>query len=71
MFFKRETSYDPRRYIKPKIGEIAIIFDGENGQPTLSDFMVHPKDTNSFVSSYLKTLSQNCDPMVYPLIFLT
>ena len=68
MFFKRETSNDPRRYNIPKIGEIAVIFDGENGQPTVSDFMVHPKDTNSFVSSNLNTLSQNCDPMVYPLI---
>ena len=70
MYFKRETSDDPRRYNIPKIGEIAVIFDGENGQPTVSDFMVHSKtDDNEYISSKLNMLSQNCDPMIYPLIF--
>jgi hypothetical protein len=68
------TSDDLRRYNIPKIGEIfrceAVIFDGENGQPTVSDFMVHSKtDDNEYITSKLKTLSQNCDPMIYPLIF--
>ena len=70
MFFKRDSSDDSSRYNIPKIGEIAVIFDGENGEPNLSDFMVQPKtDNNAFVTSELNMLSQNCDPMVYPLIF--
>ena len=71
MYFKRDATEDPRRYNIPKIGEIAVIFDGENGQPVVSDFMVHSKtETNEFTSSTLNMLSQNCDPMVYPLLFL-
>ena len=69
-FFKRDTKDDPRRYNIPKIGEIAVIFDGENGEPNLADFMIQPKTANNaFVTSELHMLSQNCDPMVYPLIF--
>ena len=68
------TSDDLRRYNIPKIEEIfrceAVIFDGENGQPTVSDFMVNSKtDDNEYISSKLNMLSQNCDPMIYPLIF--
>ena len=71
MYFKRDAADDPRRYNIPKIGEIAVIFDGENGQPVVSDFMVHSKtDNNELTSSTLNMLSQNCDPMVYPLFFL-
>ena len=67
---KRESGNDPRRYNIPKIGEIAVVFDGENGEPNVSDFMVQPKtNNNSFITSVLHPLSQNCDPMVYPLIF--
>jgi hypothetical protein len=43
MFFKRNSSNDPRRYNIPKIGEIAVIFDGENGEPHMEDFMIQPK----------------------------
>jgi hypothetical protein len=69
MFFKRETADDPRRYNIPKAGEIAVIFDGENGEPVVSDFMVHSKTENNSTKN-LNMLRQNCDPMVYPLIFL-
>ena len=32
--------------------------------------MVHSKtDDNEYISSKLNMLSQNCDPMIYPLIF--
>ena len=69
MVFKRESSDDPRRYNIPKVGEITVVFDGENGEPQASDFMIHPKQSNNqFLTSQLNMLSQNCDPMVYPLI---
>jgi hypothetical protein len=67
MYFKRETSDDPRRYNIPKAGEIAVFFDGENGEPFVSDFMVHSKTENNSTKN-LNMLSQNCDPMVYPLM---
>jgi hypothetical protein len=71
MFFKRNSSNDPRRYNIPKIGEIAVIFDGENGEPYMEDFMIQPKvRNNEFITTKLSYLSQNADPMVYPLIFL-
>lgn len=70
MYFKRETSDDPRRYNVPKVGEIAVIFDGENGEPNISDFVVqHKASTNEFKTSKLNILRQHCDPMVYPLLF--
>jgi hypothetical protein len=69
MFFKRETADDPRRSNILKAGEIAVIFDGENGEPVVSDFMVHSKTENNS-NKNLNMLRQNCDPMVYPLIFL-
>ena len=70
MIFKRESSHDQRHYNIPKIGEIAVIFDGENGEPNIEDFMIQPKtNSNEFVTTKLSFLSQNCDPMVYLLIF--
>ena len=70
MFFKRNSSNDPRRYNIPKIGEIAVNFDSENGEPHMEDFMIQPKiRNNEFITTKLSYLSQNADPMVYPLIF--
>ena len=63
MFFKRNSSNDPRRYNIPKIGEIAVIFDGENGEPHMEDFMIQPKvRNNEFITTKLSYLSQNADP---------
>jgi hypothetical protein len=71
MYYKRDATEDPRGYNKSKIGEIAVISDGENGQPIVSDFMVHSKtETTEFTNITLNILSQNCDPIVYPLLFL-
>ena len=49
MAFKRHSNDDPRRYNVPKIGEIAVVFSGENGLPAENrDFEVFPKeDTNN------------------------
>ena len=70
MIFKRESSNHQRGYNIPKIGEIAVIFYGENGKPNLEDLMIQPKtNINEFVTTKLSVLSQNCDPMVYSLIF--
>jgi hypothetical protein len=47
MFFKKNTSVDQRRYNIPKIGEVAVVFDGEDGEPSASDIMIHPKPYGS------------------------
>ena len=70
MFFKRHSSNDPRRYNIPKIGVIAVIFDGENEEPHMEDFLIQSKvRNNEFITTKLSFLSHNADPMVYPLIF--
>jgi hypothetical protein len=79
MFFKNNSSDDIRRYNIPKIGEVAVVFNGEDGVPSTSELMVHPKynstnnfdkNTNSkFHLKNIKVINPNCDPMVYPIFF--
>jgi hypothetical protein len=69
MIFKRHSSDDPRRYNVPKIGEIAVVFSGEDGMPPIKrDFQVFPKSEHR--TSTLSFLSEHVDPMTYPLLFL-
>ena len=69
MEFKRNVHDDPRRYNVPKIGEIAVVFTGEDGMPpTDIDFKVFPKIPDKFSLTKLNFLSQHIDPMTYPLI---
>jgi len=71
MAFKRHSHDDPRRYNVPKIGEIAVVFSGENGLPPENrDFEVFPKETSANRTTLLNLLSQNTDPMTYPLLFM-
>ena len=72
MAFKRNPTDDVRRYNVPKIGEIAVVFTGEDGLPPQErDFQVFPKQTNdSNALNKLNILSQHTDPMVYTLLFL-
>jgi hypothetical protein len=71
MAFKRHSNDDPRRYNVPKIGEIAVVFSGENGLPPENrDFEVFPKETTNNRTTQLNLLSQNTDPMTYPLLFM-
>jgi hypothetical protein len=79
MFFKNNSSDDIRRYNIPKIGEVAVVFNGEDGEPSTSELMVYPKynstnnfdkNTNSnFHLKNIKVINPNCDPMVYPIFF--
>ena len=57
VYFKRDATEDPRRYNKPKIGEIAIIFDGEMSSLLylILWFIIKPKLMN--LLAVLKTQS--------------
>ena len=67
MFFKRSVGDDPRRYNLPRVGEIAAVFVGENGEPPFErDIVVHPRGDEL---RHISILSGNCDPMVYPILF--
>jgi hypothetical protein len=48
MFFKKSTTDDIRRYNIPKIGEVAVVFNGEDGVPSTNDIVIYPQNnTNS------------------------
>jgi hypothetical protein len=67
MFIKKDCGEDPRRYNIPQIGEIAVVFVSENGEPPVDrDMVIYPKKEER---SFIKSLSANCDPMVYPILF--
>lgn len=69
MAFKKCNTDDRRRYNIPKIGEIAVVFTGEDGMPpTDIDFQVFPKNTDQYSLNKLNILSEHLDPMTYPLI---
>lgn len=71
MAFKRNVSDDARRYNIPKIGEIAVVFTGENDMPpTDIDFKVYPKNPDQYSLTKINFLSQHIDPMTYPLLHL-
>ena len=49
MVFKRNVNDDKRRFNIPKIGEVAVIFTGEDGlPPTDIDFKVYPKNPDQY-----------------------
>lgn len=68
---KKYTGDDPRRYNLPRVGEISVVFTDEDGNPPENrDFMIYPKShTNENNLTTLSFLSQNTDPMTYPLLF--
>ena len=71
--FKRNKTDDKRRYnIPTTVGEIAVVFNGENGEPpTERDFTVHPRNPdNRFSLNTINLLSQHTDPMTYPIVHL-
>ena len=48
--------------------EVAVVFTGENGEPPQHrDMIVYPKDQ---LLRHISYMLANCDPMVYPLVFL-
>lgn len=76
MYFKRYSGDDPRRYNIPKVGEISVVFSSEDGEPPIDRCIrVFPKKYDNIVHDGLKdatvinTISQNCDPMVYTILF--
>jgi hypothetical protein len=71
MAFKRHSSDDPRRYNIPKVGEIAVVFTGENGMPPEKrDFQVFPKNKDQHRVNKMDILSEHVDPMTYPLLHI-
>ena len=73
MFFKKSTTDDIRRYNIPKIGEVAVVFNGEDGEPSTNDIVIYPqnnpKSNAAFSLQNMNIINQNCDPMVYPILF--
>ena len=58
---------DQRRYNYPHLAEVAAVFVGLDGAPSVQDdIIVYPKDMPLQNMSYM---SSNIDPMVYPLLF--
>ena len=69
MAFKKCASNDPRRYNLPTNGEVAVVFTGQDGLPPENrDFIVYPKNNNNNTLTKLNILSENLDPMCYPLL---
>jgi len=70
MCFRSDPLKDQRRYNAPTgngHADIAAIFVGENGQPPEHrDICVYPKRD---AMKRISVLSQNCDPMTFPLLF--
>ena len=58
---------DPRRYNEPRHDEVAAIFVGQNGAPPPDrDIIIYP---HGHGPTLLSSWSENCDPMVYPILF--
>ena len=73
LMFKQTHGADPRRYNIPKVGEIAVVFVGVDGNPPGDrDFAVYAKNpsANNIGMERLSSLSPNVDPMCYPLFFI-
>lgn len=67
MFLKKTIGQDKRRYNLPKSGELAVVFVSDNGEPPVDrDLVIYSKAKGR---TLINSLSCNCDPMVYPLLF--
>ncbi|ODM87033.1 ATP-dependent DNA helicase PIF1 [Orchesella cincta] len=73
MWLIKDRTQDPRRYNLPVANEVAAIFTSEDGEPPSlyqRDICVHPRDaTHPSGLQFISTISPNCDPMTYPVLF--
>ncbi|CAL8129145.1 unnamed protein product [Orchesella dallaii] len=73
MWLIRDRTQDPRRYNLPVANEVAAIFTSEDGVPPSQyqrDICIHPRDSSHPTGlQFLSTISPNCDPMTYPILF--
>ncbi|XP_051168410.1 uncharacterized protein LOC127286139 [Leptopilina boulardi] len=66
MWIKRDRSLNQSKFNIPSCSEVAVVFVSEDGEPPMErDICIHPKDSKSVPIS---SLSENVDPMTYPVI---
>ena len=67
MTFTSKERLDARRYNTPTVGEVAMIFVGDDGAPPSDrDIVVHPYGDEPY---RIDTTSEHTDPLTYPLLF--
>ncbi|XP_075207808.1 LOW QUALITY PROTEIN: uncharacterized protein LOC142312705 [Anomaloglossus baeobatrachus] len=74
MAIKQECGQDPRRYNKPRISEVAVVFQNDDGEPPFNrDILVHlhPDKNNPLLpkTQRISILHSNLDALLYPLFF--
>ncbi|XP_075194167.1 uncharacterized protein LOC142294949 [Anomaloglossus baeobatrachus] len=74
MAIKQERGQDPRRYNKPRISEVAVVFQNDDGEPPFNrDILVHlhPDKNNPLLpkTQRISILHSNLDALLYPLFF--
>ena len=70
MIFTRDRNRDRRCYDISNVNEIAMIFNGTDGEtPFEKDFRVYPRN-REFPFINLNILSLNLDPITHTLFFL-
>ncbi|XP_051157417.1 uncharacterized protein LOC127279225 [Leptopilina boulardi] len=67
MWIKRDRSLNQSKFNVPSCSEVAVVFVSEDGEPPMErDICIYPKYSKSVPIS---SLSENVDPMTYPLMF--
>lgn len=74
MAILQNRNSDQRRYNAPRVNEVAVVFQNENGEPPLDrDLLIHCRvnedQTSTRRTERINVLDPNLDPMVYPLLF--
>lgn len=73
LMFKESFGDDPRRYNIPRVGEIAVVFVGEDGDPPgKRDLAIYPRNPNPNEHGLrrLNDISPHVDPMCYTVLFI-
>jgi len=68
LWILQDQNKDNRRYNLPNCDEIAFVFSSIDGEPPINrDICVHLNERSEL--QRINPLSENCDPLVYPLLF--
>ncbi|UYV67933.1 hypothetical protein LAZ67_5002532 [Cordylochernes scorpioides] len=74
MAIKQDRKQDHRRYNNPRVSEVAVIFESDDGEPPFQrDILIHlrpdPLDPFSPNTQRISLLHRNLDALLYPLFY--